>query len=89
MEESFIQIITRLSLSNNELKKALEIAVKELDKKQEKLEKIKELARVNPINSCWTLLNTCDDCPEKSECDHDTQSPFISLKLIYKIIEEK
>lgn len=47
MREGFVQIVTRLSLSNNELKEALNIAAKDLEEKQNKLEKIKyKLARM-------------------------------------------
>lgn len=47
MRESFVQIVTRLSLSNNELKEALNIAAKDLEEKQNKLEEIKyKLARM-------------------------------------------
>ena len=50
------------------------------------LTEIKEIARVNSINTCWTAINLCADCDENQECG--LQSPFEKLKAIIQIISE-
>ena len=50
------------------------------------LTEIKEIARVNSINTCWTAINLCVDCDEIGECG--LQSPFEKLKAIIQIISE-
>lgn len=50
------------------------------------LTEIKEIARVNSINTCWTAINLCADCDEIKECG--LQSPFEKLKAIIQIISE-
>ena len=48
------------------------------------LEEIREIAKVNAITTCWSVLNFCDECKE----DCEDQSPFIKLKEIVDKINE-
>ena len=48
------------------------------------LEEIREIANVNTITTCWSVLNFCDECKE----DCEDQSPFIKLKEIVDKINE-
>lgn len=59
---------------------------KELRKLRKTLAEIKEIAWVNPVNTCWESLNLCDKCEEKEDCE--LQSPFAKLKLIIEKINE-
>lgn len=58
----------------------------QLDQLKQTLTEIKEIARVNSINTCWTAINLCVDCEEIGECG--LQSPFEKLKAIIQIISE-
>ena len=51
------------------------------------IEQVKEIASYNSIDTCWTMLNTCDDCPDKKDCN-DLQSPFEKLKTILNFLNE-
>lgn len=50
---------------------------KELKEERNKLREIltivkrilREIATKNPISNCWTLLNNCDNCQEKDDCE--------------------
>ena len=91
MEKDIIQPVN-ISILNDMLKEKEQQYEKRISKLENKIQelnsmikKIKELSRVNSINCCWTLLNICDDCPEKTKCR--TQSPFTALKIIHKLIE--
>ena len=35
----------------------------------EELNKIKDIASINAINTCWASLTLCDECEEKQEAD--------------------
>ena len=83
---------------NEELKKKIESCVcstdcynyQEADKYEQALKEIKEIACVNPVNTCWTSLNLCDKCEEKEDCE--MQSPFAKLKQILEkceVVDEK
>lgn len=75
-------------LANNALEKVnnyLDKKEKSLLYKQTLIE-IKDIARVNSINTCWTAINLCADCDEIEECG--LQSPFEKLKAIIQIISE-
>lgn len=50
------------------------------------LEEIKALAKVTPVTACWTMLEFCERCDNKYECED--QSPFRKLAAIRKIIHE-
>ena len=50
------------------------------------LNEIKEIAKINPINTCWTVLELCEKCDENKECD--IQCPFFKFKLILQKISE-
>ena len=50
------------------------------------LAEIKEICKVNAINTCWTALNLCDKCDEKEECC--LQSPLAKLDAISNIINK-
>ena len=52
---------------------------------QQELNKIKDIASINAINTCWASLTLCDECEEKQEAD--IQCPFIKFKMILEIIE--
>ena len=60
--------------------------INNLDKYTQTLIEIKEIARVNSINTCWTAINLCADCDEIKECG--LQSPFEKLKAIIQKISE-
>lgn len=60
--------------------------LQEYDKLKTALTEIKEIARVNSINTCWTAINLCVDCDEIKECG--LQSPFEKLKAIIQKISE-
>ena len=55
-------------------------------KLEKTLEEIREIAWVNPVNTCWEVLNLCDKCEEKDDCE--MQSPFAKLKLIEQKVNE-
>lgn len=94
------ELFDRLKAENEELKKCYknnsalldfeETNTTKLVNKVMKLEKIlteiKEIARVNSINTCWTAINLCADCDEIEECG--LQSPFEKLKAIIQKIDE-
>ena len=46
----------------------------------------KEIAEINPINTCWTVLELCEKCDENKECD--IQCPLFKFKLILQKISE-
>lgn len=50
------------------------------------LTEIKEIAEINPINTCWTVLELCEKCDENKECD--IQCPLFKFKLILQKISE-
>ena len=58
----------------------------ENNKLKQTLTEIKEIARVNSINTCWSSINLCADCDEIKECG--LQSPFEKLKAIIQKISE-
>lgn len=60
--------------------------INELAQLKATLTKIKEIARVNSINTCWTAINLCVDCDDIKECG--LQSPFEKLKAIIQKISE-
>ena len=64
--------ITRIEEENKKLKNILV--------------EIKEIASINAINTCWTVLNLCDKCEEKQDCD--IQCPLFKFKLILQKISE-
>ena len=60
------------------------------DRYRKALEEIEEviipLTNKNPIDNCWTLLNRCDECASKKDCE--TQSPYFRAKQILDIINK-
>ena len=50
------------------------------------LNELFDIASVNAIDTCWTILHLCDNCDEKDECE--TQSPLRKLDLIRQMINE-
>ena len=58
--------------------------INNLDKLEQSLTEIKEIVRVNSINTCWTAINLCADCDEIEECG--LQSLFEKLKAIIQKI---
>ena len=75
-----------LKAENKHLNDLLNQALKELEKTRETLTEIKEIASINAINTCWTVLNLCDKCEEKQDCD--IQCPLFKFKLILQKISE-
>jgi hypothetical protein len=57
-----------------------------IHKLEQTLTEIRDIAWVNPVNTCWEALNLCDKCEEKEDCE--MQSPFMKLKLIIQKINE-
>ena len=68
------------------VRQAKEDLQKEKNHYQKTLKQIKEIAWVNPVNTCWESLNLCDKCEEKKDCE--MQSPFVKLKLILQKVNE-
>ena len=52
------------------------------------IDEIKELAKVNAINTCWSILNYCDECEDKKNGCEDIQCPTVRLNMIYKLCEQ-
>ena len=50
------------------------------------LAEIKDIAGINPINTCWTVLELCEKCNENKECD--IQCPLFKFNLILQKISE-
>ena len=75
-----------LKAENEELKKYEYHYLDKYIQLKETLAEIKEIAWVNPVNTCWESLNLCDKCEEKEDCE--LQSPFAKLKLIIEKINE-
>ena len=50
------------------------------------LEEIKQLSDVDSLNTCWSILNLCDNCPCKNDCED--QSPISRLREINRIVKE-
>lgn len=50
------------------------------------LAEVSEIAKVTPINTCWTIINNCDECSSKAECEDS--SPFVKLKAITHLISD-
>lgn len=54
------------------------------------LEEIEEiiipLANKNPVDNCWNLIISCDECTEKKDCK--SQSPYFKAKHILDIINK-
>lgn len=46
----------------------------------------KEIAEINSIDTCWTVLELCEKCNENKECD--IQCPFFKFKVILQKISE-
>lgn len=44
------------------------------------------LANKNPVENCWSLLDTCEKCKGKKECGN--QSPYTRAKQILDIINK-
>ena len=61
-------------------------ALLQRDRYKQALDEIKEICKVNAINTCWTALNLCDKCDEKEECC--LQSPLAKLDAISNIINK-
>ena len=83
------QQLDQLKLENEHLSEKEEEAkhyLEEAEKFKNCLTEIKEIARVNSINTCWTAINLCEDCNETKECG--LQSPFAKLKAIIQKISE-
>jgi vacuolar-type H+-ATPase subunit I/STV1 len=78
--------LDQLKSENKHLNDLLNNALKELEKARETLTEIKEIASINAINTCWTVLNLCDKCEEKQNCD--IQCPLFKFKLILQKISE-
>jgi len=61
-----------------------------VDEYKEALEEIKKnivpLANRSPIDNCWTLLDRCNECASKKDCE--TQSPYTRAKQILDIINK-
>lgn len=50
------------------------------------IQRIKELAKTNDINTCWSVLALCESCELQGKCDE--QNPTNRLREIYKLCEE-
>lgn len=76
-----------------ELADDLRIKNKELKEERNKLREIltmtkrilREIATRNPISNCWTILNNCNDCREKNDCE---ERPDIQAKIILSKIND-
>lgn len=52
----------------------------ENDKLKHLLVKINDIAVVNAITTCWTIMDQCDKCSDKQNCK--IQSPITKLEVI-------
>ena len=85
--------INKLEQENNKLKDSLSDAEAvmltykiEKEKYQQALEEMRELAEVNSLSTCWTILSNCNDCHNNNECGE--QSPIAKLKFIKDKVNE-
>lgn len=88
-----LQEYDKLKTENNNIKETFDglfkVQYKLADnnkKLRQCLTEIKEIAEINPINTCWTVLELCEKCDENKECD--IQCPFFKFKLILQKISE-
>ena len=44
------------------------------------------IANKNPVDNCWNLISSCDECAEKEDCK--SQSPYFRAKQILDIINK-
>lgn len=69
---------------------ANEFVIQDLEKENEKLKcllvDISDMATVNAITTCWTVMDNCDKCSDVKECG--TQSPLMKLQIIRNKINE-
>lgn len=54
-------------LRTNELQSVYE-ADRKLQRYEKCLTEIREIARVNSVNTCWSVMNLCADCDDKKDC---------------------
>lgn len=57
----------------------------QLHRYKQAIEEIKEIAKINAVNTCWTFLTMCDDCKEKAEAG--LQCPQAKLDRILQKCE--
>jgi hypothetical protein len=50
------------------------------------LVEIQDIASVNAITTCWTVIDNCDKCADKTGCG--SQNPLKKLEIIRKKIHE-
>ena len=89
----YFKKLKRLEKENEELKeKKDKYYLKTLDYEMqisdliEALEEIREIAKIDDINTCWTILNECDNCQCSADCG--IQSPIKRLKVIKDKLNE-
>ena len=86
VDETDTSLVFNLDKELRQKEKEFYTAIQKVVKLKQTITEIKEIARVNSINTCWTAISLCADCDEIKECG--LQSPFEKLKAIIQKISE-
>ena len=76
----------RLAETYQETRNVCKKLIQECEELKCLLVEIQDMASVNAITTCWTVIDNCDKCADKTGCG--SQNPLKKLEIIRKKIHE-